>query len=556
MHDLLPYLKHYRRHLGWVALGGLLGLLTLLAGVGLIALSGWFLSATAFAGLTVVSAKAFNFFHPGAMVRLLAILRTAGRYGERLTTHEATFRLLAELRVHTWQRLLPLAPSQLLRERGGELLGRLTSDIDALDNLYLRLLQPLGLALVGGMILSLALTWLDPQLALIAGGGYLLTAIASALVSLRGNRAGAAQTHAIAALRGRLLAGWEGFDELQVYGAWQRHTAALHAEQQQLLDAQGRECRLAGAATALIGAGAAITSLGALWHALGLWQSGTLDGPFLALVGLGTLAAFEALGPLVNAFAAYGRSHAAAQRLNALCDQPPTVSFPSQGARPMDSRLLLEKVQLRHGDSAPLFAPFDLDLVPGERVALAGPSGSGKSSLLAALVRDLDPSGGRITLGGLRLNQLDEATLRSHIALLTQQEPLFAASLRDNLLLTRPNLPDEQLLKLLDALGLGAWLANLPDGLDTWLGHQGERLSGGQARRIALGRLLLSPAPILLLDEPTEGLDRRTRNQLWAAIEPWLAGRSLIVASHQADDWAACTRTLRLAPAHTASIPT
>jgi ATP-binding cassette subfamily C protein CydC len=548
MRDLIPYLRLYRRHLLWVALGGGLGLITALAGVGLIALSSWFLSAAAFAGLTLASAQAFNFFQPGAMVRLLAILRTAGRYGERLTTHEATFRLLADLRVHAWRRLAPLSPAQLLRERSGELLGRLTSDIDALDNLYLRVLQPIGLALLGGGLLALGLSWLDPAIAALVLGGYLITGLLAGLLTLRGGRlAGAGQTHAIAALRTRLLAGWEGFNELQVYGGWQAHRAAIEQEEAGLIEAQHRERRLSGAAGALIAAGGGLTALAALWLAMGEWQAGRMAGPFLALIGLGTLAAFETLAPVVNAFAALGRSHSAAQRLNRVLHQTPAIPFPQQGPQPENSRLEISNLTLRHAPDAPaVLEGFNLSLAPGERLALSGPSGSGKSSLLAAIARDLLPAQGQIRLGGIPLEQLDQPGLRRHIALLAQHDHLFDDTLAVNLRLAAPQASDAELTRVLTALGLKQWLEALPEGLNSWLGHGGERLSGGQARRLTLGRLLLSPAPILLLDEPTEGLDPRSRKALWQAIEPWLENRSLIVASHQRDDWQSCGRRERL----------
>ncbi|WP_404325949.1 thiol reductant ABC exporter subunit CydC [Cobetia sp. UIB-001] len=547
LRELTPYLALMREHRGWLGIGALLALITLLAATGLLALSGWFLSATAVAGLSVAATQAFNFFTPAAGVRGLALARTAGRYGERVTTHEGTLRLLASLRRRLFEAIEPLSPAALQHAGQGELMTRLGADVDALDSLYVRVLIPSLVAVCAILAAGTLIGIFAPTLALVAVIGLVLTGgLVPWLAWWRGSRDAMRHQSSASRLRARLLERLQGLGELVIYGRWNEELERLadqQAERDSIERAQARRQALASwlshsllgltlAGVALLGvmqmapqtaAGEVSTHVGELF-----------DGRLLALFLLAVLGAFEALAPLPLAWQGLGRCLAAAARLNSVQANTPAAQFPSdsEAATPVGHALEIEQLSVTHGDT-PVLEELSLTLAAGEHLALLGPSGSGKSTLLDVLSRFHIPSAGRITLGGVALDALDEATLRASFAVCPQDTHLFCASYADNLRLAAPEASDEALTRMLESLGLGDWLTRQPQGLAGFPDEGGRSLSGGQLRRFGVARALLSPAPIVLLDEPCEGLDRTSAEQVMSAILAACEGRSLIMITHQ-----------------------
>ncbi|MGM0594217.1 MAG: ABC transporter transmembrane domain-containing protein, partial [Pseudomonadota bacterium] len=306
MSDLLRLLRLLKPYWKWMALGVLLSFLTLLANVGLMAMSGWFIAAMAIAGLAGVN---MNYFSPAATIRTFAILRTVGRYGERLVTHEATFRVLAELRVWFYTRLEPLAPARLQQYRSGDLLSRIRSDIDTLDNLYLRILVPVAVALLGLVAVALFLSLYHPTLALIVVAALLLAGAGVPLLVQRlGRRPGREMVAHTSALSAHAVDGLQGMSELLVYGAAERHATQLQHHSRQLSAAQKRMGRLNGLSQAALGL---LTNLAAWLVALvaiPLLASGELERPELAMLILFTIAGFEMVMPLPLAFQMLGQT--------------------------------------------------------------------------------------------------------------------------------------------------------------------------------------------------------------------------------------------------------
>ncbi|MGO2502030.1 MAG: thiol reductant ABC exporter subunit CydC [Cobetia marina] len=547
--ELSPYLALMREHRGWLGVGALLALITLLAATGLLALSGWFLSATAVAGVSVAATQAFNFFTPAAGVRGLALARTAGRYGERVTTHEGTLRLLASLRRRLFDAIEPLSPAALQRAGQGELMTRLGADVDALDSLYVRVLIPSLVAVCAILAAGTLIGVFAPTLALITVLGLALTGglvpwLAWHLGSRDAMRHQASASH----LRARLLERLQGLGELVIYGRWQAELASLaeqQAERDRIERSQARRQALATwlshtllgltlAGVALLGvmqmAPQTQTAVGDVTAHTGE----LLDGRLLALFLLAILGAFEALAPLPLAWQGLGRCLSAAARLNQVQADTPAPQFPadSAAATPAGHELVIHDLNVAHGDTQVL-EQLSLSLAPGEHLALLGPSGSGKSTLLEVLSRFHAPNSGSIHLGGVALESLDEATLRASFAVCQQDTHLFCASYADNLRLAAPEASDETLTHMLESLGLGEWLARQPQGLAGFPDEGGRSLSGGQLRRFGVARALLSPAPIVLLDEPCEGLDRESAERVISAILTACRGRSLIMITHQ-----------------------
>ncbi|WP_432695384.1 heme ABC transporter ATP-binding protein/permease CydC [Marinobacterium sp. YM272] len=526
---LWPYIRQMRAHLGWVLLGALLALVTLLASIGLLTLSGWFITATALAG-----AASFNFYTPGAGVRGFAILRTAGRYGERLASHEATFRLIARLRVWVYQRIEPLQPAQLQKTGSAQLLNRLVADIAALDNLYLRVLSPTLVALVVALLVAAFLALYAPIVALICFAGLSLAGILIPSVGyLFGRRPGRDQAQAQAELRTRLVTLVQGMADLRIYGGMNLARDSVAEAETGLLDTQRRMGLISAAINAVMTAVAGLTMILALLFAAGLLAAGVLQPAQLAMLLFCVLAAFEAVMPLPLAYQYLGKTCEAAQRLDQVVNRQAPSVFPASGIEPpQPGRLSFSNVSFSYTTARTALDGVDLSIEPGEKVVVLGHSGSGKSSLISLLSRFWDPQCGEISLGGAPIHSYTEATLRAQMSVMSQPVQLFAGTVRDNLQLADAGLEDGELESLLGELDLLDGLSG--QGLDYQVGEGGARLSGGQRKRLALARALLRPAPLLLLDEPTEGLDPQTEAKVVERLLDRAKNRTLLLITHHA----------------------
>ena len=537
--NLIPFLRLFRPHTCRMGLGTFLGWLSVMASVGLLGLSGWFISAAAFAGLSVGTAYLFNFFYPSIGVRLFAFTRTLSRYGERIVTHDATFRMLATLRLWFYRKIEPLAPARLMQYRSTDILNRIVTDIETLDNLYVRVLSPSITASMTLIAVVLFLAFFDVW---IAGTALLFLLIAGIALPLAATRYGADTgrqlTLGTARMRIRAVEGIQGLSELMVFGAWNRQLDAVKKNNDRLIHIQGRMSRIRGmvlaGATLLTGL-ATLTCLYIGVHQVG---RGMLDGANLALVGFAVLASFEALSPLPAAYQYLGQTNKAAERLLEIVDTPPAVIFPEVSSAPGESfHIHFNSVDFRYRESDPwVLEGFDLHIEEGRRVAIIGETGTGKSTLFNLLARFWNPIKGSIQIGPHDIKTFAESDLRRTMGVASQQPHLFHTTLRENLLMARPGADETALTAALEKAQLRHWVKALPRGLDTWIGESGSGLSGGQARRLCLARLFLQDAPIWVLDEPTEGLDKITERKVMQALFQAAQARTLLVITHRSSD--------------------
>lgn len=538
MKRLLPrslrrLLKVLRPYHGWMLGGAALSLLAAVSAIGLMAVSGWFIAAMALAG---AAGAAINYFTPAAAIRGFAITRSGGRYAERLVTHEATLRGLSGLRAWLFRRLIPLAPARLSALRSGELFARLRADVDALEHFYLAVLVPAAVALIG-----LLLVLLTSAIALPAAALVLLACAAGAGVMLpywTRRRAAADAAQAVresAMLRGLLLDALRGHAELLAWGGVETHAARIADLDAQLAARRVRIERLQALGAGGVALLAQLAVLGILLFGLAAVHHGTLAAPLLVMLSLLALAAFELVAPLPEALAQWQATVTAADRVFELADTPPALDEPAASA-PMriDAGIRFEGVYLRYTEDAPwALDGIDLVLAQGSRLAIVGASGAGKSSLLGALQKFYPVQHGRVLFGGQPLDALCGDDLRRQIAVIAQHSVLFNLSLLDNLLLAAPDASAEQIERAVHDAQLDTFIAALPQGYDTLLGEAGSLVSGGEARRIAIARALLQDAPVLVLDEPTEGLDTRTARDLYAALDVAARGRTLLLITHR-----------------------
>ncbi|MGL4286053.1 MAG: amino acid ABC transporter ATP-binding/permease protein [Phreatobacter sp.] len=531
--DLRPVLALFMAERRGLMAGGMaLAAATILAGVALLGLSGWFITATALAGLSATAALTFDVFAPSAGIRFLALARTGARYGERLVTHEATLRILAALRERLFRGWAEPQAARSLLMRPAKLLFRLTADIDALDSLYLRLLVPAGAAIAAALAAAIALGLMQAWLGLALGGWLLLAGFGLPVLAARRAVPWARRrAHAVEALRARTIDLVAGQTELVMAGRLDAHLAATRAADRRLMAAEDRLNRIETEVTAGFGAAAAGALAGTLLGVAALAEAGTIGAPVAALGLLIALGSVEPFAGLRRGAVELGRTLLTARRLSPRLAPMPAAARPSPPSEACAVRFAA--VTAGHpGAERPIFQDLSLTIRRGERVAVIGPSGAGKSTLLALIAGEMAPASGVV--------EAVDSTL------LTQRTELFHDSLRENLVLADPAADDAGLWYALDAAGLGRDLRAAARGLDTPLGEAGLGLSGGQGRRLALARLLLRASPLWLLDEPTEGLDRATACDVLERLALRLGGRSLVVVTHLRREAALADRLLIL----------
>ena len=524
-----------------------LSVIVLLAGVGLLGLSGWFVTAAGAAGVAGIGI-AFDVFRPSAGVRMLALGRTAARYGERILTHDATLRALARLRLRVLDGLATQPAETLARLRSPSMLNRVTADVDALDGVAIRLVFPI---LAGGGTLVTAgalLAWLvAPVVALWVVGVLAMGAALAMIVEGRRAITPAAEAEAARqALRSAAVEHLRTRTILTFAGSLLSERARVLAHDTAARAAERRLAQLDRRAAAMASGSAMLAAAGALAIGGQMALEDAITPAAAAIAVFAALALAEALAPLHRGIAEIGRMRDAAARLaptlEARQDPRPSVGHVEE----VEPGLSLRGVTVAApGSAIALIQPIDLHVAPGEMVALTGRSGRGKSTLLHAISGLSQPLSGTILLDGSAPFDLPEDTLRARLGYLPQASRLVSGTIRSNLRLAAPDVTDDQMQTLLTDLGL--WPALAPrGGLDMALGEAGAGLSGGEARRVALARVILRRPTILLLDEPTEGLDEASATRVLAAIKAHLREAAVLLATHRDTDLSACDRKLTL----------
>ncbi|MFG3258505.1 thiol reductant ABC exporter subunit CydC [Streptomyces sp. NPDC048172] len=489
-------------------------------------------------------------------VRALALGRGLLRYGDRLLGHDAVLRAVAGVRTRVYEALVPLAPGGAAAFRSGDLLTRLVDDVDAVQDLLLRVLMPATTAFAVAAGTTGAAALLLPEAGLVLGPALavagLLVPCAVLVRSGRDGGDGGAAKEARAELAAVSVDLTRGAADLAAYGAENRVRARACRAGDHLAALERREALTTGLATAavLLLQGAAtvgVTALGLRAHA-----SGDLPATSLTVLAVLALVAFEPVAALPGAARRLADVRASARRLAAVLDTPAPVTEPRDPApapAPSRSALALEVsgLRVRHDPARPpALDGLDLRLPPGRRVALTGPSGAGKSTLLAVLMRFVEYEAGSVRLGGRELREYDGADVRRAVTGLTQDAHVFHADLRANLLLARPDATHEQLREAARQARLLEWIESLPEGWETVPGEDGAALSGGQRRRLLLARALLADPPVLVLDEPTEGLDPDTADAVLADVLDATRGRTTLLATHHPAALSAVDEVVRL----------
>ncbi len=476
---------------------------------------------------------------PIYIVRLAAVVRPASRYLERMLSHDITFRLLTKIRVQVYMALEPLLPAQLPAYRSGDILARLVSDVEELQNIFLQIVSPLTIWLVI-IILTFAILSLFSALLAWISLAFLLSAglCVPFLSGLLARQLGMQHIATRAELKAHLVDGVQGMQDLLTCDGGTAQSRKIALLDKTLGRIQRRMATISGLQIAL---NDALMNL-ALWvilvSAIPLVSNSSIHGVYLAFLALLILASFESVTPLAQAMQSLGHSLAAGNRLFAVIDAPPQVDETVMPL-PAPTRNALYEVEFEHvhfcyhPDDPATLSDISFRLQAGHRIAVIGPSGAGKSTLAGLILRFWDPTAGTIRLNGKDIKDFALADLRSLFGVVEQDTYLFNDTVRNNLLLARPQASIEELEQAIEQAGLTEMMRQLPQGLDTWIGEQGLRLSGGERQRVAIARALLKDAPILILDEATAHLDPLTEQEVNRHLDQLMQGRTSLIITHR-----------------------
>jgi len=529
---LLTFLRPFR----WqVVLAIILGCATVASNMGLLGMAAYLIAAAALAPLLVLLTL------PIYIVRFMGVARAVSRYTERLVAHDVTFRLLAQLRIWVYSRLEPLAPARLLMYRSGDVLTRLVADVEELQNVYLRVVSPFIVAVLIAILTFGLFTMFSPVLAWVAlaflvAAGLGVPLLANALARGLGKR----QLALRAELNAQIVDGIQGVQDILACGCAGDQRRMIADLDRALGQVQRRMAYITGLQQALNNL---LVNL-ALWTililAMPLVVTKAINGVYLATLTLVILACFEAVQPLAQAFQSLGHSLAAAERVFEVVDAAPQVRecatplpAPSEYA-PAGHMLEFDQLHFAYPTAAgEVLDGATFRMHPGSRTAVVGPSGSGKTTIARLALRFWDPTHGTIRLDGQDIRRYGLSDLRSLIGVVAQDTYLFNGTIRGNLLLARPGASDSEIQQALEQAQLAGFIEQLPDGLETWIGEQGLRLSGGERQRLAIARVLLKDAPLLILDEATANLDPLTEQAVLDALDMLMQGRTTLMMTHR-----------------------
>ncbi|QIV94237.1 heme ABC transporter ATP-binding protein/permease CydC [Allofrancisella frigidaquae] len=534
MRDLIPFIKLFKNQSKWMLLGTLLAWSAILMGVGLMSLSGWFISYTGYLATTAYAiATSFNYFYPSAGVRTFSLGRIVSRYGERILTHEATFKIITDIRVWFYQKLEPLAPSHLYKYKSGDLLTRLVNDIAALDNLYIRILSPTVVFVLATLVIAVLFSFFSFTLAIFTTLALLFTGFVIPLFnSVLAFKKSLSLNNKSGELKIDIVEHINSLTELKIFDLGNKHFEKIKQHNLELLQQEAKLSIISGFGSALMTLALGLIIVMVTIFAVKLTNEGSINGAFIALIFLAIMAMFEAIMPLPLAYQYLGKTLSAARRILNITNSKPDINYLGEYKPISNYNIKFDQVSFGYIDNQLVFNNFSLEVKTGEKIALLAPTGSGKSTLINLLARFWDVKQGGISVGGTNIREFSENQLRNLMTIINQSPHIFNTTIRENLLLAKDNATDDELYQALEDVLLADYVKSLPKGLDTWTGELGKHLSGGQQKRLALARAFLQDKPILILDEPTEGLDKETERVVFNNLCKLMENKTVIFITH------------------------
>lgn len=469
-------------------------------------------------------------------VRFFGISRAVFRYLERYISHDVTFRVLSQIRVKFYQGLEPLAPARLLEFRSADLLRRIMADVEIQQNLFLKVLSPPIVAFLVLCGYGLFMARFDMRFSVILAAGFLMAGLLIPwLINGQSQGAGHQQIVLKAELNTQVADSLLGMTELIAFGQAQVHLAKIQDTNKRITNQQRRIARLSALSSSLTGMLANLSMWLILVLGISLVEKGVLSGINLGMLALGTLSSFEALFPLAMVPHHLEQNRAAADRLLELTEAEPVIQDPEVPLKlkPKEMTLSFQEVSFKYGEREPwALNGISFQIPQKGKVGIVGASGAGKTSIVNLLLRFWEYNEGSIEVGGYSIREYSQQEVRDIIGILTQRTHIFNATIRDNLLLAKPEASEEELLQAAQKAKLHDFIRSLPKGYDSLVGEGGFKLSGGQRQRLAIARVLLRNSPFLILDEAMEGLDPITEQEVMEEIYRLMDGRTTLVITH------------------------
>ena len=524
--------KLFKPHSKLIILGLFLSIITILANVALMSLSGWFLASMAVAGVAKVT---MNYLSPAAGIRVLAIARAFGRYFERLVNHSATLHILSDLRHWFYKKIEPLAPAILQKYHSGDVFSRIKSDIDTLENVYVRIIVPIITTFITSALFVFFMYLYDVKLAIIEAFSLITAGFIIPLILLTLSRETGKKLILLSSqLRQYTMDSIQGLGELLIYGASNKQAEKINKLSHKLSKAQYKMAFYNGLAQASLTIITGLTIVLVITISTPIIRSGEMPAVNIAMLVLFSLASFEAVMNMPEAFQLLPETIAAGRRIFEMTDSKPSIVEPNNPSPTIANfDIAFENVSFSYTKgNKNVLKNLSFTLKEGERLALVGRSGIGKSTVINLLTRFYDYNKGEITIGSNSIKAFQSDDLRQYISVASQQNQLFNNTIRENLLLAKPDANDNELDKVCKITQIYDFIKTLPDGYDTWSGELGYKFSGGQKKRLTIARALLKPSKILILDEPGEGLDRETEKEMLKAIFEYKKSTSILIITH------------------------
>ncbi len=515
-----------------ILLGVFLSVLSVLSNVFLMAVSGYFIATMAVAGL---GDKRVNYFAPAAFIRLLALTRAGSRYAERLVNHSATLNILALLRKWFYVHIEPLSPAVLQKYHSADVFSRIRSDIDVLENVYVRILVPFFVALISMVVFAVFLSNYDHRLIFIELTGLFVSGFVVPFITMiLSAKAGKKIVQVAKELRQSVMDSIQGMEEVLIYQTYDRQQIKIAELNQKFDKARLRLVFFEGLTQALILVSISVTVLGGVLIIIPAIRKGDLDPVQISMLVLFILASFEAVMNLPQAFQRIPETIEAGKRIFQMTDQPvPVQGYDKIVNFPGNFDLEFKNVSFKYqANQEEVLKNFNLKIPENSKILIMGPSGEGKSTLINLILRFYDPQSGQILLGGVDIKNLELEKYREIISVAVQDNHLFDTTIRENLLLAYPNATEKQIEKACQAALIDDFIHSLPEKYQTHVGEHGYKLSGGQKKRLNIARMLLKSAEIYILDEPGEGLDRETERKLIRSVLEYLKNKTVIIISH------------------------
>ena len=475
-----------------------------------------------------------------AVLAVCAVARGALRYAEQTCNHYIAFRLLALVRDRVFGALRALAPAKLAGRHAGELIGIVTGDIELLEVFFAHTISPVAIAVVYGAVVCGWLGSMHPALALAACASYVLVgAVVPAVTSRMAGDSGMAYREALGRMGSYALDSVRGLDVVCGMGAGEARLAGIGRATDDLIDTAARQSRAAGRGSGLSAAAVVLCDTGMLLLAASLYLDGVLQAEHAVLAVASLVSGFGPVMALANLGSTLQGTFAAGNRVLDILDEEPVVrEVVGTGVEPAGD-VRFEGVRFGYGDDTVLEG-VDLGVPAGSIVGLCGASGSGKSTCLHLLMRWFEPDAGTVSVAGTTVGEISSARLRAMQSPMDQATFLYRDTIRENLLVAKPDASDDDLWDALDRAALGAWVRGLEHGLDTQVGELGSALSGGQRQRLGLARAFVHDGDMLLLDEPTANLDALSEAEVLMSLDRERRGKTVVLVSHRASTLRVC----------------